>query len=237
MKLIAIGDIHGRTDWKQIVSNIDFDKVVFVGDYFDTDEDITPEQQKSNFEDLLTYKKENMNKVVLLLGNHDFHYLRNVNETYYGFQELHKTDFQKMLHKAIDSDLMQMCFIYKNYLFSHAGVTKTWLSNNGYINNEPLEIFINNLFKNQPLAFIFTIGVNNSTYGDDVCQSPIWVRPQSLLIDALIDYIQIVGHTTQIKLNVIDNKIFLIDSFGMSGQFLCIDNGKITILQLSRRNR
>jgi len=57
MKLIAIGDIHGRTDWKQIISNIEFDKVIFVGDYFDTHEDISPEQQKSNFEDLVEYKK------------------------------------------------------------------------------------------------------------------------------------------------------------------------------------
>ena len=37
MKTIVIGDIHGRTIWKQIViENPDFDKLVFIGDYFDS---------------------------------------------------------------------------------------------------------------------------------------------------------------------------------------------------------
>lgn len=47
MKLIALGDTHGRTDWKEIVAETEFDKVIFIGDYFDTHENITPEQQKS----------------------------------------------------------------------------------------------------------------------------------------------------------------------------------------------
>ena len=36
MKLIAIGDIHGRDIWKQIVETEQPDTVVFVGDYFDS---------------------------------------------------------------------------------------------------------------------------------------------------------------------------------------------------------
>ena len=29
MRIIALGDTHGRTDWKQITANEKFDKVVF----------------------------------------------------------------------------------------------------------------------------------------------------------------------------------------------------------------
>jgi predicted phosphodiesterase len=236
MKLIALGDTHGRTDWKQIISNTEYDKVVFIGDYFDTHEDITPEQQKSNFEDLIEYKKSNMDKVVLLFGNHDYHYLRTVNETYSGFQEWHRTDIAEMLHKALDADLMQMCLIDGNYIFSHAGITKTWLKNTGYTGEEPLELFINDLFKYQPLAFRFTSGINHSPYGDDICQTPIWVRPQSLYADCLDDYIQVVGHTTQKQLKIVDNKIVLIDTIGMSGQFLCVTDGEMSVLELYRSN-
>ena len=36
-KIIVIGDIHGRTIWKQIVAaNPDADLFVFIGDYFDS---------------------------------------------------------------------------------------------------------------------------------------------------------------------------------------------------------
>jgi len=236
MKLIAIGDIHGRTDWKQIISNIEFDKVIFVGDYFDTHEDISPEQQKSNFEDLVEYKKANMDKVVLLFGNHDYHYLRIINETYSGFQPLHKIDISEMLDKALNDNLMQMCLIHDNYIFTHAGITKTWLKNTGYTGKESLDLFINDLFKYKPLAFRFTSGINNSPYGDDIEQSPIWVRPRSLYADCLDDFIQVVGHTIQKQLISINNKIVLIDTIGTSGQFLCITDGKISVSEPYHKN-
>ena len=35
-KLVAIGDVHGRNTWKQIVEQEQPDTVVFVGDYFDS---------------------------------------------------------------------------------------------------------------------------------------------------------------------------------------------------------
>lgn len=126
MKIIALGDTHGRTNWKQITANEKFDKVVFIGDYFDTHEDISPEQQKENFKDIIAYKKANIDKVVLLFGNHDYHYLRTTNETYSGYQRWQKTDIQELLHFAIDAELLQMCFVWHNILFSHAGVTQTW---------------------------------------------------------------------------------------------------------------
>jgi len=220
MKTIALGDIHGRTDWKQIIANEKFDKVIFIGDYFDTHENITPEQQKSNFEDLIEYKKANMDKVVLLFGNHDFHYLRTVNETYSGFQPGHKIDIQEMLHEAIDAELMQMCYVQKHILFTHAGVTKTWCDEN-LIQKEFLEQAINDLFKYKPNAFKFTSGKRYSPYGDDICQTPIWVRPQSLLQDRIDDYIQVVGHTTQNKLVITDN-VILIDTLGTSKEYLQI---------------
>ncbi|HSC52600.1 MAG TPA: metallophosphoesterase [Phnomibacter sp.] len=99
MKIIALGDIHGRTAWKQIVANMDFDRVVFVGDYFDSRDNHTGAEQVQNFKEIIAYKKANMQKVVLLFGNHDFHYLNMVNETYSGFQVVHHKIIQNCCTK------------------------------------------------------------------------------------------------------------------------------------------
>ena len=79
MKIIALGDTHGRNYWQHIVSkNADADKFVFIGDYFDSKEDISPESQILNFERIIEFKKSNHDKVILLFGNHDYHYTDNV---------------------------------------------------------------------------------------------------------------------------------------------------------------
>lgn len=70
MKIVVLGDIHGRLIWSDIIEKENPDKVIFLGDYISTHEDISAEQQLSNLEDILNYKEENPDKVVLLRGNH-----------------------------------------------------------------------------------------------------------------------------------------------------------------------
>ena len=56
MRIIALGDTHGRQYWKVLAQQGDFDKLVLVGDYFDTHDDVTPQQQLDNFEDIMAMK-------------------------------------------------------------------------------------------------------------------------------------------------------------------------------------
>lgn len=228
MTLIALGDTHGRTNWEQIVATTEFDTVVFIGDYFDTHEEVSPRQQISNFEAIIAYKRASKDKVVLLFGNHDYHYIRPAEEAYSGFQDDYAPQIGQLLHDALKADLMQMCYLHDTYLFSHAGVTQTWLTAVGYTGGEPLDSFINALFRTRPQAFRFTYGPNFSPYGDDVCQTPIWVRPESLKRDAVSGYRQVVGHTPQQSL-IINPLITLIDTLGTSGQFLAIADGKMEV--------
>jgi predicted phosphodiesterase len=227
MKIIAIGDTHGRTQWQNIVKNETFDKVIFIGDYFDTHEDISPDQQKENFKNILNFKKENVDKVILLTGNHDFHYLKGIEESYSGYQSWQKTDIQELLQPAINADLMQMCYVHSNFIFSHAGVTQTWCDNNS-IQKENLEQSINDLFKFRPTSFRFTPGKRRDMFGDDVEQSPIWVRPNSLSMDRIEGFIQVVGHTTQRQLRI-SNDIILIDTIGTSGEYFILDNSELKV--------
>ena len=70
MKILVLGDIHGRLIWKDIIEKENPDRVIFLGDYVSTHEDISSTQQINNLVDILTYKENNQDKVVLLRGNH-----------------------------------------------------------------------------------------------------------------------------------------------------------------------
>ena len=226
MKLIALGDCHGRLNWKDIVEKEleTSDKFLFIGDYFDTHYDETPEQQLSNFNDIVSFKKANIDKVILLIGNHDMHYLSGVDESYSGFQYGWYKQFNEALEAALAEELMQMCYVYGKYVFTHAGVTNTWCATHG-VNRQPhlLEDSINELFKTNKYAFYFQMGSNYSQSGDDVTQSPLWVRLPSLFQDGLIGFRFVVGHTTLKELTITENVIG-IDCLGTSGEYLIIEN-------------
>ena len=225
MKIVALGDTHGRYNWKDIVAKeSDADKIVFIGDYFDTHDDVTPEQQIENFLSILEYKKANMDKVVLLIGNHDYHYTGYAYSTYSGYQYGAAPRIREILLEALKDDLMQMCYKHDIYVFTHAGITKTWATRCNIDIND-LENSINETFKTKPMYFDFTMGDNYSQTGNDITQTPIWVRPQALLSDKLDDIVYIVGHTTVVKLGLMEElpNLILIDCLGTTGEYLVLD--------------
>jgi hypothetical protein len=218
MKIIAIGDIHGKTIWEKIVDQ-PFDKVVFVGDYFDCFDKISSSDQIDNFNQIIEFKKSNKDKVFVLLGNHDYHYLRGVKETYSGFQPLARFDIQEAIENSLK--YIDICHIQDKYLFSHAGFTKTWCNKNG-IGRRYLET--NKMLYTDRNAFSFTSGMKRDKSGDEVCQSPLWVRPNSLNKDTIEGFTQIVGHTVMERnIKVWVNLIF-IDTLEIN-RYLIIQDG------------
>lgn len=223
MKIIALGDTHGRVLWKEIVAKEkDADKIVFIGDYFDTHYDITVDQQIDNFKEILEFKKNNMDQVILLLGNHDFHYLKEAQEKYSGFNAFKFVDINEILQPAVNSGLVQMCFVHDKYVFTHAGVTKTWADSYN-IKLDDLENSINQLFAENKPAFRFEMGNNFDQSGNDVTQPPIWVRIPSLLIDAIDGVTYVVGHTT-LKEMAMTERLIGIDTIGTTGEYLEIND-------------
>ena len=63
-KILVLGDIHGRTCWADIIEKENPDKVIFLGDYVSTHENISSDQQCSNLEDILNYKEANPDKII-----------------------------------------------------------------------------------------------------------------------------------------------------------------------------
>lgn len=203
-KIIAIGDVHGRDTWKEILEQEgQYDVVVFIGDYFDS-WDLDAKTQMENFKEIIKLKRKRKNKVILLTGNHDLHYMVD-GERYSGYQEKYASMFRTLLE---DSKVyMDFVYKYEDMVFSHAGVTKTWAKDHGIDQKNLMEI--NKL----PLsAFCFSDQGDCDNSGNDVYQSPVWVRPPSLKADMVDGYTQIVGHTQVEHVTPVDESFIMIDA-------------------------
>jgi hypothetical protein len=234
MKTIVIGDIHAKTIWKDLVANTEADKIVFLGDYFDTFEDTSTTLQVANFKAILQFKRDNPDRVVLLLGNHEYHYLESVKFVRYSGHQYNCELITEVLNVALAEKLIQVCYKHDKYLFSHAGVTKTWLASTNYVDTTPIDEHINDMLYSNIQAFNFKYGVNRSPYGDDIVQSPIWVRPISLLEDRIDEYIQVVGHTAVDTIKNIapttEPPIYLVDILDRSNDILLIEEDGVSII-------
>lgn len=215
MKIVAIGDIHGRKQWLEIINKEgDADKVVFIGDYFDSFQPISAAEQIKNFNHIAALVSENPEKYTMLIGNHDFHYIMP-GEHYSGYQELHAVDIGEAVLAALKN--MRIIHTEKNFLFAHAGVTNTWMKRFN-INQEEL--------KNggeTTLGSLCFSSEDASGYGEHKSQSPIWVRPNSLRGDMVPGFVQVVGHTN-VKNVLITPELILIDALGKNEYLVIEDN-------------
>jgi len=234
MKNIYIGDIHGLDVWKQIIdTHQDFNNVVFIGDYLDS-YDIPPQDQLKNFQEIIEFKKNNMDKVHLLIGNHDIHYFPYINDTATsGYQPGMRFAYQQVIEE--NHHLFKMVTMVSNNLCSHAGISQMFLDDNGFKDGDNVVDFINDLFKYKPNTFLFgqKEGWFVSPYGDDPFQSPLWIRPKSLMKNNKNSFLkkrfkQIVGHTVQdsidIKGKATGGRYFFIDTLPIKQYLIEEDN-------------
>ena len=234
-KVLILGDIHGRIHWRDIISKENPDKVIFLGDYVSTYEGILADQQCSNLEDILNYKEENPNKVVLLRGNHDNQHLGYSWAECYGYDKqvgryMSSPEVRERFLKLtqwiyIDNDLKT--------IFSHAGISEIWLKkfaepvvidkigsqyDDGSIDLEILLDHINDLEPSE--IFGFTPNNYFDMCGTSKTQPPTWIRPETLCMCNVIGWNQVVGHTPVRKISkMVQNTkgkhtIWLCDSLG-----------------------
>jgi len=246
MKLVAIGDIHGRASWKQAVfDNQDADIFVFIGDYFDTHEDISPSLQIYNFKEIIAWKEQvelEGKKVIMLIGNHDYHYFPEIgyNGTS-GYSQSHAAFISDEINK--NRKHLSIAYAYENLLFTHAGVGDSFLNKTLALveptatiptTAEGVVVYLTSLWLNKPGEFGFYWN-DSSGYGDNINQTPIWIRPGSLKQGSkslkAAGIIQIVGHTQQKTIDIegksTGGKYFFIDALGV-GQYLIYNDGKFT---------
>lgn len=126
MKSCSIGDLHGRDIWKKVIPMKDnYDKIIFMADFCDS-YDLSNAQILHNLREIIEFKKDNFDKIILLIGNHD--------TSYFYFPDYYCEGFRAEAYPALQilfndhKDLFQVSYQYKNYLWTHAGVTNKWLS-------------------------------------------------------------------------------------------------------------
>lgn len=200
MKILIVPDIHGEKFWKDYVNKPeDYDKIIFLGDYVDSffvkDEEIL-----DNLNDIIKFKRNNMDKVILLWGNHDL--------SYYDLKFM-CSGFRWSMFAALNNifkeneNLFQLTYQIdyddRKFLFSHAGISSAWL--NKHIKTLDLNKDDTNLSEKINNLLLTNIGrqtlldtiYSGGKYGES---SPIWLRPEEYKNDnALYGYHQFVGHT------------------------------------------
>lgn len=226
-RIISISDTHGRKEWKEIVGREEAaDVIIFEGDYFDSF-DIPYAEQSANFQDILEFARKDP-RIILLIGNHDFHYCswaRVAHEHYSGFQPRNASMINYDLSAALTEGLLKVAHSEGDVLFTHAGITKTFLERLEIENNGGLAQALNAGFDEEPMNFKFVLGERMDYSGDDPANGCLWVRPRSLDADKIEGWKQVVGHTRTLNIFEMDGIWFTDVLEGKNKQYLSIIDG------------
>lgn len=199
MKRVVIGDPHGRWGYiKQIYDKEQPDEVIILGDYFDS-YDIEAYDQRDCYNNIIQLREEhlskNKGKFIMLIGNHDFHYMDENFGRCSGWNPLTCSLASYPLCRDWENKILKFVYIdYKNFtIYSHAGVSKNWFDSN-QCNT------LDDINKLNTKDFLFTYKDGGDFYGSSSYNSPLWIRPEGLKKSPYLDknggmWNQVFGHT------------------------------------------
>ena len=211
-----IGDIHGRTCWKELAKDDCIN--IFVGDYLDPYENMPYETLIRNFVDIIEYKHTHP-QTVLLYGNHDLPYLASYDHND-RFDALHAEQSKLFFRETAHLFAGVAYAIGDKALVTHAGVSKEWYEKEfgPYEGAKPSEVAqdINELWAHNKNEFSFDTNAESpyDTCGESATQSPLWIRPWTLADHNLFagtPYLQIFGHTQMDNIINIDDHLVCVD--------------------------
>lgn len=231
LKLVVIPDVHGIDDWRTPVANALLQSnthIVFLGDYVDSYVQNTWTILE-NLKEIIDAKKNNPDRITLLIGNHDAAYI-------YGRTGITGFNFPMWpLYRDVfnaNSKYFQLAWGYQGKerytLLTHAGLTKWFYgalireinyedSRMGLIfegvdyTKLPLHEFLN-YFDNEH-ELMWKIGTRR--YGHSPVGSILWADRYDLIMDNYEGIDQIVGHTNihavEVK-NMFGDKLYFVDN-------------------------
>ncbi|MDR1675134.1 MAG: metallophosphoesterase [Tannerella sp.] len=198
-EILIVPDIHGRPFWEPA---LDYrGTTVFLGDYTDPyPSEGTHADSLRIMRQLVELKKQEPERITLLIGNHEFHYY-DPKYRCGRFSLSMYEPYHQLLTGEDTAGCFQLCKQIDRYLFIHAGITKYWYDRYRAKMaplGATLEEQMNRLFQEAPYAF-YEASLHRG--GIDDYGSPLWAdvneygeEPEPF--DKEI--IQIIGHT-QIK--------------------------------------
>lgn len=234
---IIIPDVHGRTFWKGAVDSFAEAKIIFLGDYVDPypDEGISLEETLVVLEEILALKKAAPDRVTLLWGNHDLHYL---------YPRMEGSRYDKRNATVIGAifsenrslfQLADECRVTggRRFLFTHAGVCRTWLDYH-FAQRCP-EAFgakaLNSMLswpESEMIGLLSLVSLFRG--GHSRVGSPVWADLNEHLNSSnqLPNFVQIFGHTQSPEPVNIKGRAFCLDC---KRCFLLDENGTIIDLK------
>jgi hypothetical protein len=231
MKILVIGDIHGKEIWKQAVDKFSSDVIVFIGDYVNGKRWIGDSHATLNLKALLDFRKQNDDRVKLLIGNHDLWFLNQPSL-------LRRAFFPRMNKVYKDNEhLFDIAYGFKQNLFSHAGVSEQWYHKHRQIIEEigrdHLAEKLNQLFQTSNRGILFERG--KARDGSDPFGGPVYADKSETENSFLKGYAQFVGHTKVPKplcYNSDSGSITFIDCLNSQNAFVMIDDAEISVATL-----
>ena len=227
-KILIIPDVHGRTFWKEAIEKNDYEKVIFLGDYLDPYKKIPVEDTFNNFKEIVSLKENNPDKVILLIGNHDRHYMKECKSVWSRYsremrEKLDSSNFEfddkrfKIAHEETING--------RRFVFSHAGIHKKWLKE--LCGFEDIDIDqLNLLFFDNKNGFDFDFYISFYRGGYYDYGSIIWADIREYALGTEFEGVtQIFGHTQLYDHPVnLDNEFYCLD---VRRPFYINENGEV----------
>lgn len=247
LKYLIIPDVHGRSFWieplEYVLKNTDA-KIVFIGDYLDVYLDEFKEEYgfiysytKEDFDKInkvykdaidkfikiIEFKKENPDRIILLLGNHDCSYsigdyICDCRKDKANARQISKLfDENKDLFQLAHEDYIND----KHFIFSHAGINKKYAKDcfGDEVNEENVVTLFNNALREGNYGVLNSLGYYSrfrGRFGGDY-GSIIWADAREWFYgqdDTLKTQnepygFSIIGHSMMSKPYITENMAFL----------------------------
>jgi len=204
MKILIVPDVHGRDFWRNpcLEHHDEYDKIIFLGDYLDHypgESTLTGDIEA--LEDIIKFKKEHPDKVVLLIGNHDCPYIwpDTYGKALGDYWCRHDNKNHDLIHKIFTDNinLFQIAWDYPykdtKVLFTHAGVNYGFKDICGLDAKQINTFFLEEKSGNVPNVVVLA---TCSFYRGGYAQwgSPVWSDVREFTVEVK-DVYQIFGHT------------------------------------------
>lgn len=219
--MIVIPDIHGRDFWKNVVKERKpREVIVFLGDYLDpypqewkdaSDPELEWPEHKdafdlwghtwNNFNEIIEYKKKNPKTTILLLGNHDMHYVYNTgNGSRYDHFHARQIENKFLENKELFQLAYEKKIGKKRFIFSHAGIHKLWIKDwfGDVVTNKNVVDYLNNLYAIDSPDLQRALDQCSAYRGGwESCGSVLWSDIMEWAKAEKSDYgdVQVFGHT------------------------------------------
>lgn len=226
-RLIIIPDVHGRDFWRETVKENPDGRFIFLGDYLDPYdwEGYTEDDAFRGLQDIVRFKEAHPDRVTLLWGNHDLHYLYpEMMASRYDVEHAERNAHYFWEHQKSFQLAYEVEAAGKRFLFSHAGIGRKWLKNNfPALKEEDITAELMNDLVGYP-EFMASLGdVSKLRGGDKEYGSMVWADVMELTNEEnqIPDTFQVFGHT------------MMDDPFNYDDKSYCLDCRRVFYLNMN----